>query len=110
MSFMNEFTDMMPRLVGITPFVSQTIAGLPAYGTRTDYPARIEMRDIQIRLADGTVIAGRGKIIFLQTISIHPRDLITVPAGIPGPVNPTILNVSENDDELGGCYTALVFG
>lgn len=110
MSFMGDLADMFPRTVLIAPYASRTIAGLPSYGTAVSYPARIQMKDVGVRTAEGTVIIGRGTIFFPQVITVSVLDRLTLPSGIPGPSQPPILSVTVNDDEMGGTYTALVIG
>jgi hypothetical protein len=110
MSFMGDLADMFPRTVSIEPYVSRTIAGLPSYGPAVSYPARIQMKDVGVRTLKGTVIIGRGTVYLPQIVTVTVLDRLTVPSGIPGPVQPPILSVSVNDDEDGGVYTSLVIG
>ena len=108
--FIGALYDLFERTVTLESYASSTIAGKPSYSAGVTYPARIMMKDVGVRLTNGTVVVGRGKIYLPQVVAATVRDRITVPVDLPGDVNPPILSVSTVDDEFGGCYTVLVIG
>jgi len=108
--FIDALYDLFDRTVTLEAYASQTIAGKPSYSAAVSYKARIMMKDVGVRLANGTVVVGRGKIYLSEVVSASVRDRLTVPVDLPGDVNPPILSVSTVDDETGGCYTVLVIG
>lgn len=109
-SFVQDLYDLFERTVTIEPFVSQTATGKPTYGTGVSYPARIILKDVGIRMLDGTVIIGKGRVYLPGVYTVTTRDRVTLPAGILSPSQPPILSVSVSDDETAGCFTTLVIG
>lgn len=109
-SFIQDLYSLFERTITIEPFSSQTIAGKPSYGAAVTYAARIIMKDVGVRTMEGTIIVGRGTVYLPGVYTVTVRDRLTMPGGIPGPVQPPILSVSVTDDEFSGSYTTLVIG
>ena len=110
-TFIADLLSLFNRKVTIEPRTSQSISGAPVYGAGVVYSARIMMKDVGVRTAQGTTIVGRGKVYLpLAATALSVMDRITLPSDIPGNVYPPILSVSVTDDEIGGCYTTIVIG
>jgi hypothetical protein len=110
MSFIDEFTDVMPTTLTLERVASSTIAGKPTYSVAVSYTCHVQMRAIGIRRTDGTVDTGRGVIYIKGVVSLTPKDRITIAALAPGVTAPPILDVGGSFDELGEAFTSVVFG
>ena len=104
-----DFADMMPASVSISPRTDVDGAGKPTFGTAVSYKARIEMRNVRSRDAQGREIVGRG-IVFLATTTIPgSNSKITLPAGYD-PLVPVLLEVRPVPDEYGTHHVELIIG
>ena len=104
-----DWVDLMPSSVVVAPRTGVDAAGKPTFGAGVSYKARIEMRNVRSRDAQGREIVGRG-IVFLATTTIPgSNSKITLPAGYD-PLVPVLLEVRPVPDEFGTHHIEIVIG
>lgn len=101
-----ELADMFPATVGHTPYSSQDSYGEAAYGSNTNYPAKIDGRQRVIRDVQGRLVNASYTVIFGQYVDVGVKDKITLPSGYT-PQTPPILQVAKHTDMDGNHHTTV---
>ena len=105
----SDWADMMPATVQVAARTSIDGGGKPTYGTDVDYGARVEMRSIRFRDAQGREITGRG-IVYLATTTVFATTArMTLPASY-SPRVPVLLEVRPVEDEVGIHHVEAILG
>jgi hypothetical protein len=102
--------DLFDRSVTVEAPVALDAYGKPvSYATAQTYAARLVMKNVAVRTANGIQVVGRGTVYLDTTDAIDPLSRITLPADFP-PTQPPILSVSGVDDDSAASYTRVVVG
>ncbi len=103
------WSDLMASSVTIEPWVSQSVSGVPSYGTGVAYACYISMQNRVVVDSQGREVVARGRVIMNTATIIGVKDRITLPTGYV-PTNPPIIAINVFDDELGSHHTTVDIG
>lgn len=103
---LKEFLELMPATVSIYPFASRDSYGKPAYGSPTNYRARVLYKPVKVRAPDGQTIVARGVVWLAGTPVLSPQDKMILPDGS----EPPILAIDMVPDENGPHHDKIYFG
>lgn len=105
-----EWFDFMPDTVHIDAFVSRTVSGAPVFaGAPVGYPARIEIKNHLTLDKSGRLVTARGRVFMGTAVVPNIEDQVTLPGRFV-PINPPIIAVNAQSDELGTHHVTLEIG
>lgn len=109
MPTIRAWLGLMPDLVTVEPRSSVDAQGKPTFGAAVTYRARIQMRGVRLRDAQGREITGRGIVYLATTTQISRNARVTLPSGYD-PQVPVILEVRPVNDDKGLHHCVLILG
>lgn len=97
---------MMPDTVLIAPFTGMDQYGARTFGPDAPYQARVNNKTHFIHVGTPQQVQAKGTAIMACITPVSVNDRITMPDGS----NPLILDVNQENDEVGALYTRLDLG
>lgn len=106
MSFVDEFTGMMPHTVSVAPASAVNVAGEKSWGADVDYTAMVEQKSRMVRDATGREVMSSASVYLATQADVKADARVTLPTGFT-PRQPKIIAVDRPSDEDGVTHVVL---
>lgn len=103
MTFEPEFEDLMPSTVQVAKRSSQSLYGVPTFGTDVAVLCRVEHSPRMVRTVDNREVVSSVRVYTAGPIDVDLTDRLTLPDGS----QPQIIRVDNANDETGPHHTVV---